>query len=354
MSIRTPIAVAFAAVLLIQLVGAATAPADQPPEAGTLVFNDLAGKEVPLFIDLLSAASDIDGDPLGCRITRSPTGQLTPGPSPCTFLYEPTQGNDSFDFEVYQLSDGTTSQSDGIVVLTFFKSGPGNPTATATGPNSIRLAWFDVDGEVGYEIYSGTNPTNLPSVPTAALPAASGSSVLYWNDLGLQPETTYFYEIDACYVDVCLTSPLLSATTPGAAQISAPVAIRDSFEVAEGRTLFIPYEQLLDNDYHPNGDPISFLDFTPLQLAFPTSQNQLVEVVGGFRYHTVPSGLQTEDYTDSFSYRISDGNKLLPAGEGRPHRPDWSRSIGEPRLADRLSEDGRSRSSMRTTSSETM
>ncbi|MEM7050147.1 MAG: Ig-like domain-containing protein [Acidobacteriota bacterium] len=296
------------------LIGGIPSLGDQPPEAENFVVPGLTADDLPLFIDLLSVASDVDGDPLGCRFTSPPSpalGTLVPGPSPCTWVYDldltEVQPSVELEFEIFQLADPSRAVTASLE-LTFTKSAPGNPTATALGPTAIRLLWFDVQDELRYEIYGGMDSGGLG--PLVTLDPVVGGNVLYWDHTDLEAGEEYFYRIDVCYADGCVSSPILSAMTPALPVGQAPIAVDDEFSVAQGQRLFIPYEQLLDNDVDPQGDRITFHDWELVSLQ---GSNELDQVEDGFVFRSHPSTVLTGS-PDVFRYRITDGQ----------HYSDWA------------------------------
>lgn len=90
-------------------------------------------------------------------------------------------------------------------------------TATA-GPASVALGWSPVAGASGYEVYRRAAGGTYPVTPTATSAAPA------FRDLGLQPGTTYCYQVAAAFgprsAEACATAAAVPAAPPATVSLS--------------------------------------------------------------------------------------------------------------------------------------
>lgn len=135
----------------------------------------------------------------------------------------------------------------------------------------------------------GTSGTSyLVDVNLTGVTVGTGAR-LYFDLLGFGQRTS----------SVTIDNVLLTNGQPTA----APVAVNDSYTVAEGTTLDVPTLGLLTNDLDPDTSAFSLTAFS---LTAPTHGTLTVNADGSFTY--VHNGSET--LTDSFTYRVSDGINL--------------------------------------------
>ena len=165
-------------------------PVSNPP-----VANDQSvslAEDTPAGIIL--TGSDIDGDPLTFSIMDLPGNGILAGNVP-NLTYTPStnyNGSDAFTFKV---NDGKADSNIATVSITVtaVNDPPVTPqglTATVLGPDSINLMW-----------YAGSDPDNGDIIQynlfRETTPVASNLSVISYTDIGLTPNTSYSYQLEA-------------------------------------------------------------------------------------------------------------------------------------------------------------
>lgn len=132
----------------------------------------------------------------GCGVYGSPISvSLTAGVHNIKVLYFENGGGECLDVRWRLGSGSTVTIPDSAFENNFiFPNGPNPPTnltANSVSFNEVNLSWADnSNDETGFEIYRrALGQSNYQLTTTTS------SNVLSFNDVGLQPSTTYFYKI---------------------------------------------------------------------------------------------------------------------------------------------------------------
>ncbi|MBL8335243.1 MAG: tandem-95 repeat protein, partial [Rhodoferax sp.] len=270
----------------------------------------MTSEEQPVLITL--TATDADGDPLTYSLVSTMAhGTLGPlDPVTHQLLYTPDSNYVGHDIFVFQVTDGQGGSATATINV---KVIPVNDAPTATPqavvaqedtPLAIQLAGTDVE----------TAPTallfNLVSGPAHGTlvqnPGGSWSYLPnpdYFGADSFQFSVTDAGEYFTCgcgidYVSQSLTSAPVTVSIQVMGRPDAPVALDDSFSVAEDGLLEVNPAGILGNDTDPDGDSLG------VALVAGTLHGQLtLDADGGFTYRPNANfhGI------DSFTYTASDG-----------------------------------------------
>ncbi len=123
---------------------------------------------------------------------------------------------------------------------------------------------------------------------------------IYRPNDGFAGEDAFAYTVkDRDGSDALVSAPAQVRITVGRDDNAAPVAQPDAFETTEDTPLVVSVQDLLDNDFDADGDPLSVM-----LVAGPAHGSLSLDADGGFIIYTPDA-----DYSgpDKFTYRASDG-----------------------------------------------
>jgi hypothetical protein len=246
---------------------------------------------------LLGDAYDPYGLPLTAVLDNGPAnGTVTVG-SDGSFTYTPdTQyvGSDSF---TYHVNDGYGNSNTATVSLQVTNTAPmanddhyGTPVNTALNVNAelgLLANDYDADGDP-LQITAATGPAN------GQLTWSSDGSFQYVPNLGFNGTDAFTYTISDG-----IASASATVTINVYAVISPPVGVDDHYGTQANTTLTVPPQGVLQNDYNPNGAPLTAIKLTDTA----NGTLQYFNPDGSFQY--TPNGGFTG--ADSFTYAVTNG-----------------------------------------------
>lgn len=167
-------------------------------------------------------------------------------------------------------------------------SAPTNLTAQAVSPSQVNLSWTassDDVGVAGYKIFRHGQQIATSTMTT-------------FSDAGLNPSTTYTYNVSAFDAAANNSAPSQATVvnTPGSG--SAPVANNDGYGTNKDVALIVAAPGVLSNDADADGNPL-----TAVLISGPTHGTLTLNANGSFVY-TPAAGYSG---ADSFTYRANDG-----------------------------------------------
>ena len=250
---------------------------------------------------VLANDTDVEGDPLTAVLDVSPShGTLVELKADGSFKYEPDpdyNGPDSFD---YHANDGSDDSATVEVAITV---GPVNDAPVGV-PDAYRILEDEVLTVAAPGVLA--NDTDVDGDELASLldvSASNGDVTVFSRD------GSFIYEPDADFngtdhfayhaTDGTDDSAMTRVTVDVIAVNDAPVAVADSYRVAENGRLIIRSPGVLANDSDVDGDRISaVLDERP-------SNGTLTAFAGNGAFTYVPD----RDFAgmDSFGYHATDG-----------------------------------------------
>jgi endo-1,4-beta-xylanase len=157
----------------------------------------------------------------------------------------------------------------GVLTLAGELKAPAGVTAQAAASNAIRLQWKNSEGAASYNVYRASSAKG----PFVAV--AEGLKTAAYTDLGLKPNTVYYYTVKA----------------------SSGTRMSDSSAVASARTLLAPVARL----------SARALNRETIRLtwdAVPSARYTVYRMAPGGSYVRIADGLKASQYTD---------NRLKPA-----------------------------------------
>ena len=276
-------------------------PVNDAPVANADSYS--VDEDQPLTVDapgVLANDTDVEGDPLTAVLDVGPShGTLVELKADGSFKYEPDpdyHGPDSFG---YHANDGSDDSATVRVAITI---GPVNDAPVGV-PDAYRVLEDKVLTVVAPGVLA--NDTDVDGDPLASLLDASASS----GDVTVfSRDGSFTYEPDADFngtdhfgyhaTDGTDDSAMTRVTIEVIAVNDAPVAVADSYRVAENGRLIIRSPGVLANDSDVDGDRISaVLDVRP-------SHGTLTAFAGNGAFTYVPD----RDFagTDSFGYHATD------------------------------------------------
>lgn len=268
-----------------------TAENDAPVVAPRTLEVD---EDMPLIIDFLACASDVDGDALTVAITRPPMfGQLTQN-ADGTWTYTPNADFNGTETIEYEVNDGQTAVTGTLTV----RVRPVNDApvvspiaATLLEDGSVTLDLlanaYDVDGDpLNVTV---TQPTHGQVVQNA------DGSWTYTPDTDSTGEDAFTWTVGDGQASA---SGVVRLTIT--AVNDAPVAVADIATVAEDGSVTF---RVTDNDFDVDGDALT------MQIVGQPSHGTLVANADGSLTYTPAADWSGED---GFSYVVSDDRGESP------------------------------------------
>ncbi len=252
---------------------------------------------------LLANDSDLEGSALNATLVTGPThGSLTLNANG-SFTFVPTANYSGPDSFVYRTSDGSLNSANTTVALTINAVNDApvavNDAYTATEDTLLSIT---TPGVLGND--SDAEGTAL----TATLVSGPAHGTLTLNANGsfnYVPATDYNGPDSFTYTvsDGALSSSAATVSFNVGGVNEAPVAVADSFSIAEDTTLAVTSSGLLANDTDPDGNSL-----TAALVTSPAHGTLTLNGNGSFNY--VPA--TNYNGPDSFTYRVSDGTLNSP------------------------------------------
>jgi Ca2+-binding RTX toxin-like protein len=250
---------------------------------------------------ILGNDSDVDHDPLTARLRVRPAhGTLTAFGGDGSFTYEPDSNYNGPDSFGYSVTDGILNSTTVRVAITV---GPVNDAPVGV-PDAYRVLEDEVLTVAAPGVLANDTDVDGPALASVLDVAASNGDVTVFNRDG-----SFTYEPDADFngidhfgyhaTDGTDDSAMTRVTIAVIAVNDAPVAVADSYRVAENGRLTIGSPGVLANDSDVDGDRISaVLDVRP-------SHGTITAFAGNGAFTYVPdrgfAGM------DSFGYHATDG-----------------------------------------------
>ena len=278
----------------IASVSVAVAAVNDPPVVpgpGPISTNE----ETTVTIDLMTGATDIDGGPLFAIVpATSDNGAVLVDNGDGTADYTPALdffGADSF---TYNVSDGAALTSVAVDVTVVDVNDP--PTAPGPGPLVT-----DEDTMVSFDpVVGATDPDGDPVTLSSFDAVSAMGGTIAVGSLEYTPPVDYngVDTFDYVVTDGRGEFVPVTVTITVAAVNDAPVAVADSYSVAEDTVLSTAAPGVLGNDTDVDLDPLTATVATP-----PLHGGVVVNLDGSFTY--------TPDFNfngdDSFTYTANDG-----------------------------------------------
>jgi VCBS repeat-containing protein len=246
------------------------------------------------------SASDPDGDTLSYSVSGAPAnGSLVLNPATGSFVYTPAPGYTGSDSFVVTISDGnggTTTSTVNIGIASLNHAPVANNDSATTDENTavtVAVRTNDTDSDAD------------PLTVTGVTQGANGSVVIdlvtgnpiYTPDAGYVGSDSFTYTISDGNGGTATAT--VNVTVNAVVPVNhAPVAVADSFTVAEGGTLSGPAANVLANDTDADGNPL-----TAILVTGPTNGTLTLNADGTFSY--THNGSETT--SDSFTYKVNDG-----------------------------------------------
>jgi hypothetical protein len=265
-------------------------PVNDPPVAeDRAVATD---EDTPVEITLV--ANDVDGDTLTYEVLTQPANGVLSGTAP-NLTYTPNAdyfGPDSFTFKA---NDGTVDSNTATVSITVTPvndipiAQDQNVTTAEDTPVAITLVAIDIEGQA--LTYAIVDP------PAHGLLSGEAPDLVY------TPAADYFGEDEFTFtasdgIDTSNIATVFITVTP---ENDAPVAVADTYVLAEGATLEVEAPGVLGNDIDVDEDTLR-------AVLVETTQNGTLNLNedGSFSYQPNPGF----NGTDTFTYRADDGMAL--------------------------------------------
>ena len=279
-----------------QMIGVSLTDANDAPTAANSAFTTA---EDTLISDALPTATDEDADSVSYQLDAGPSQGILNLGGDGSFSYTPAadfHGADSFSYRVAD-PDGAFNTYTATITVT-----PVNDAPQSGGP--IDLGSIPEDSSrliTQAELLAGSSDVDGDTLQVRNVSADAGQL------LDNLDGTWSFTPAANWYGSVAFSFDINDGTadTPGSAQLAvapiqdAPSAAADQYTMLAGNTLL--GSGLLSNDQDVDGDALS-VDPSPAVDA----QNGTLQLNGDGSFSYTPNG---NFYgTDSFSYRISDGN----------------------------------------------
>ncbi len=245
---------------------------------------------------VLANDSDAEGNMLTANLVTGPTnGTLTLNANG-TFSYVHNGSETTTDSFTYRANDGTVN---GNIVTVTINVTPVNDAPVA---NDDTVSVNEDDSVVVAVRTNDTDAEGGSLNVTAVTQGANGSVVIdavtgnpiYTPNAGFSGSDSFTYTITDAG-GATATATVNVTVTP---QNDAPVAIADTFTVAEGGTLTGAAYDVLLNDTDGDGDVL-----TAVLVTGPTNGTLILNANGTFTY--VHNGSETT--ADSFTYKVNDG-----------------------------------------------
>ncbi|MCX2743724.1 Ig-like domain-containing protein [Mangrovivirga sp. M17] len=247
---------------------------------------------------------DLDGDEIEWLSYTVPENGVISNPSPDgTFTYTPNPGFTGLESIEVAISDGNGGISFGLLQIQVISDQNRNPVAvpdTYTTPENTALIVSapghlgndsDPDGDeiewITYTVPENGFISNVNSDGTFTYTPNPGFT-------GIEEITVSISDGEG---GIAFGLIMITVTPSGGTD---PVAVADVFTTPENTALVVSPPGHLDNDFDPNGDPITWLSYSVPENGSITNTTS----DGGFTYTPNPgfSGIET------FEYAISDGN----------------------------------------------
>lgn len=240
---------------------------------------------------VLTNDSDPNGDAMSVALETSPdNGQLTLQ-SNGSFTYTPNLNYHGSDAFTYTATDGTLTSSAVTVSLTIASVNDAPVAdaktldAIAGTPATVTLTGSDIDQDpLTFELLVDARNGTV---------SISGNVATYTANSGYRGSDDFFYRAN----DGTTTSEAAAVTITVTGN-DPPVAVDDTYEVAEEDVLSVSDPGVLTNDSDPDGDALTI-------TVVSTTQNGtlFMNPGGGFFYEPA-----SDFYgTDTFTYRLNDG-----------------------------------------------
>jgi VCBS repeat-containing protein len=274
--------------------------ANDAPAAGDL--NLAAVEDTPLSMNLLAAASDIDGDALAAAIVAGPQhGQVSIN-ADGSFTYTPDLNYNGLDSFTYKVNDGSLDSNIATVTLAVDAVNDAPVAADAAlstlEDNALVIdlrsyaSDVDVPSPTGGGLGWGSFTAQIVNGPAhGTLVANADGSYTYTPDLNYNGADSFTYLVS----DGQLDSNYATISLDIAAVNDAPVASDMQVSGNEDTPLTL---NLLSNASDVDGDALS-----PILIAGPTHGRLVSNADGTVAY------LADQDYfgQDSFTYKVTDG-----------------------------------------------
>lgn len=272
------------------LVSVSVAAPNRPPVAANDSYEVLAGSSGNLFAVLVND-SDPDGDTLSIASVSAPAHGLA-SVSNGQISYTPTTGFSGSDSFSYTIADGRGGSATGVVSVGVRASNRppvanADAYAVAAGSQNNALAVLgndsDPDGD-SLIIVSVTTPAH-------GVATISGNQVSYTPTANFSGGDNFSYTISDSLGG---TATATVSVTVGAAGNRPPVASDDLYTVYSFSPVVM---RVLDNDYDPDGDPLTIVSYTQPQFG-----QVVLNAEGTFTFTLTQRTLVT-----TFFYTIADG-----------------------------------------------
>ncbi|QEY14502.1 tandem-95 repeat protein [Cellvibrio sp. KY-GH-1] len=246
--------------------------------------------------DVLLNDTDADGDSLTAVLVSGPANGTLVLNANGTFTYVHNGSETTSDSFTYKVNDGTV---DGNTVTVTINVAPVNDAPVAVDDlvsvnedDSVVVAvrTNDTDAEGGSLAVSSVTQGANGSV---VIDAVTGNPI-YTPNAGFNGSDSFTYTI----TDAGGATATATVNVTVIPQNDAPVAVADSFTVAEGGTLTGAAYDVLLNDTDADGDSL-----TAVLVSGPANGTLVLNANGTFTY--VHNGSETT--SDSFTYKVNDG-----------------------------------------------
>jgi VCBS repeat-containing protein len=273
-------------------------PVNDAPVASNL--NLTTNEDTPVNGSI--GASDPDSDILSFGVTGAPTnGTVVLNTATGTFTYTPNtgySGGDSFVVTVSDGNGGTTTSTVNIGINTIV---PINQAPTANNDFTTT----DESTAVIVAVRSNDTDPDGDSLTVSAVTQGSNGSVvidavtgnpIYTPNAGFAGTDNFTYAINDSNGHTATANVRVEVNAIAVPVNQAPVAVADSFTVAEGGTL--NGTSVLSNDTDAEGNPL-----TAILVSGPAHGSLTLNANGTFSY--LHDGSETT--ADSFTYKVNDG-----------------------------------------------
>jgi hypothetical protein len=254
--------------------------------------------------------SDPDGDPVTWLSYITPeNGTVTGAATDGKFTYTPDPGFSGIETFTVTISDGNGNTANGLIIILVIPDQNRNPVAIPdayTTPENTELI-VAAPGHLGNDSDPDGDPVTWLSYITpengTVSNAATNGQFTYTPNPGFSGIETISITISDGKGNTS-TGQISVTVIPSAGD--APVAVADVYTVPQNTVLNVAAPGHLENDFDPNGDPITWLSFVA-----PENGTVSNATTGGqFTYTPNPgfSGIE------NISVTISDGNGNFSEG----------------------------------------
>ena len=248
---------------------------------------------------VLANDTDVDANPLAAALVSGPlNGSLTLNANG-SFVYTPNANYHGADSFTYRTNDGTANSNVATVSLTITSVNDAPVAANdAYSTNEDAPLAIPASGVLGND--SDADGDSLTAVLVAG--PANGSVTLNADGSFLYTPNANFNGIDSFTYranDGVANSNLATVQITVNAVNDTPIAVDDSYTVAEDGTLSVPANGVLTNDNDVDADPL-----TAVLAIGPTHGSLTLNADGSFVYTPDPN----YHGADSFTYRVNDGS----------------------------------------------